>query len=82
MTYVTFSLEMDVDEALERVFEVMTNQDMNDLVDDLVRGGFGRSPGVRTSDPDPLDLDDPAYRLEVITWLRNNGYRVEGGGPL
>ena len=57
-------IDIDYDEALEAIPE------------EYIREWLGS--GV-ASDFDPLNaaLEDPAKRLEVITWLRSNGWSVE-----
>lgn len=57
-------IDIDYDEALEAIPE------------EYIRNWLGSEVA---SDFDPLNavFEDPVKRLEVITWLRSNGWKVE-----
>lgn len=71
--YVTFELEIHATEALSRVLEVMSDAEIDALVNDLIADGYGTAPAQQET----LNLDDPAVRLQAIVELRRLGYSVE-----
>lgn len=74
---------ISVEIGLDEVIEHLNGRELEELARSLIADGYGDTAPVEPEETHPNpSLNNPAYRLEVITWLRNNGYRVEGGGPL
>lgn len=69
--YITVSASVDVD--VDDVLENMSETELEDLANELIRDGYGTAPDRQ----DTLNLDDPITRLQVIVELRRLGYTVE-----
>lgn len=78
MVYVNF--EMDFDEFMDMAddFEVenYVKAYIRDSDPEWVAGVVADSKLASLSEVDML-LEDPVKRLDVITWLRSNGWKVE-----
>lgn len=71
MNYVSVSVDVDIDD----IFDNMTNADTRELVRDLIDSGYG--PGGYKSEAAFQDMEDAKVRLDAISWLRGNGWKVE-----
>lgn len=63
-------------------FQIDSDGALEDIGEEYVREWLW----VRSGEPKQEEVpnrwfEDPVKRLEVILWLRSNGYVVEGGGP-